>query len=182
MTIYYGIYYGHTLEHHGVKGMKWGVRRYQNYDGSLTKKGLEQYKEAEANYYKKEEAYNKVKRDKNISKETKQLLKGQKKQAKKELSKSYDNLKARNDADEGRRLYLNGKRIGTNKRIAYALAYIGAFSLSSAKAMYDSGGKASTVNALTAIGALSYGAALTKYAINAKQNRQLNAYYTRPYK
>lgn len=27
------------LEHHGVKGMHWGVRRYQNYDGSLTSLG-----------------------------------------------------------------------------------------------------------------------------------------------
>lgn len=27
------------IEHHGVLGMKWGVRRYQNYDGSLTSKG-----------------------------------------------------------------------------------------------------------------------------------------------
>lgn len=28
------------LYHHGVKGMKWGVRRYQNKDGSLTEDGM----------------------------------------------------------------------------------------------------------------------------------------------
>lgn len=27
------------LEHHGVPGQKWGVRRYQNYDGSFTAQG-----------------------------------------------------------------------------------------------------------------------------------------------
>lgn len=33
------------LEHYGIKGMKWGVRRFQNKDGSLTKAGLKRYSE-----------------------------------------------------------------------------------------------------------------------------------------
>ena len=31
------------LEHHGIKGMKWGIRRYQNKDGSLTPEGRKRY-------------------------------------------------------------------------------------------------------------------------------------------
>lgn len=31
------------LEHHGIIGMKWGVRRYQNKDGTLTNAGKKRY-------------------------------------------------------------------------------------------------------------------------------------------
>lgn len=33
------------IKHYGIKGMKWGVRRYQNKDGSLTPEGRKRYSE-----------------------------------------------------------------------------------------------------------------------------------------
>ena len=34
--------YGYLI-HHGIKGQKWGIRRYENYDGSLTEAGRLRY-------------------------------------------------------------------------------------------------------------------------------------------
>ena len=36
-------YYSPYLAHHGIKGQKWGVRRFQNEDGSLTNRGKQRY-------------------------------------------------------------------------------------------------------------------------------------------
>ena len=33
----------HELYHHGIKGQRWGVRRFQNEDGSLTPAGQKRY-------------------------------------------------------------------------------------------------------------------------------------------
>lgn len=35
-----------TLQHWGIKGMKWGIRRYQNKDGSLTPAGKKRYSDS----------------------------------------------------------------------------------------------------------------------------------------
>lgn len=37
------VYYSNELYHHGIKGMKWGIRRYQNPDGTLTAAGRARY-------------------------------------------------------------------------------------------------------------------------------------------
>ena len=36
------------LRHHGIKGQKWGVRRFQNKDGSLTSEGRKRYNDGES--------------------------------------------------------------------------------------------------------------------------------------
>ena len=38
------------LRHHGIKGQKWGVRRFQNADGSLTAAGRKRYGDGESSY------------------------------------------------------------------------------------------------------------------------------------
>ena len=44
-TTYYvaGVPYSAELYHHGIKGQKWGIRRYQNEDGTLTAAGKAKY-------------------------------------------------------------------------------------------------------------------------------------------
>lgn len=44
------------LQHHGIKGMKWGVRRYQNKDGSLTPAGKRREAKLSNKAFKKDRA------------------------------------------------------------------------------------------------------------------------------
>lgn len=67
------------LYHHGILGMKWGVRRYQNTDGSLTAAG----KRRQAKIEKKDSQWAKKNYDKIYNKAYKS--------SKKELSRYVDN-------------------------------------------------------------------------------------------
>ena len=49
------------LKHHGILGMKWGIRRYQNPDGSLTSEGKARYlKNSKVKNYTEDDYYNEL--------------------------------------------------------------------------------------------------------------------------
>ena len=60
----YQIMFTDELYHHGIKGQRWGIRRYRNADGSLTKAGIARYgiKEAKREYRQAKRDYKNAKR------------------------------------------------------------------------------------------------------------------------
>jgi len=50
------------LVHHGILGQKWGVRRYQNFDGSYTRAGLKRYAASKEKYDKAKVEYKEAKK------------------------------------------------------------------------------------------------------------------------
>lgn len=155
------------IEHHGVKGMKWGVRRYQNYDGSYTRKGLERYKKAESDYEKAKEA------QKNGIGSSSDV-----RVAKRKMSKAYDKLKYDKMADEGKKLYSKGKTItsNTSKTVTTEIAVVAGANIVSAILANTGSLKLASISGSTiAMGGTAINAILT--AKTRSENKKLRAYY-----
>lgn len=85
------------LQHHGVKGMRWGVRRYQNYDGTLTAKGearLEKYRSKEMGILIKRSNKEKSDYDKRVTKLKDKVQKEDNDKKKEKLNKKIEQAKA----------------------------------------------------------------------------------------
>lgn len=98
------------LIHYGIIGQKWGIRRYQNFDGSYTKKGLERYGKSKAKYEQSRDAYKAIKKSGN--KEGLSSARRQMRIDRKRMNKDYRHLKQDKLGDQGRELYQQGKTIG----------------------------------------------------------------------
>ena len=91
------------LYHHGILGMKWGVRRYQNSDGSLTAAGRKRYTNPDGTLNKRGQKY--------YAKESERLRNERKKlAAQKRTTEKLSKLDAKRKANEDLKNQLNPKK------------------------------------------------------------------------
>lgn len=187
--------YDNSIRHFGVIGMKWGVRRYQNYDGSYTQNGLEHYRKAEKKYDRANDEYKKTKdlykkgpaskAGKNAVKEAKVKREA----AKREMKLHYDLLKNDKLADQGKDLYSRGITItdGTplSRTMGYILTGLGALEFANLSGNIPPKVKMTVQNKLhipfdTALHYATGGSAVVKALMemsNYDRSKKLRAYY-----
>jgi hypothetical protein len=181
------------LFHHGIKGMKWGIRRYQNYDGSYTQEGVRRYGVAKEKYDTAKSKYKSVKESYKSGESTKAEVKKAKndlKKSKKSMNAHYDQLSRDKKADKGKELYSQGKTITGNViqtsvvetlRLfaGVGVANLAGSAVASIGEKYVGSAMASQLGRMTAVGlsaaALAGSGAL--YIKKSMENENLRAYY-----
>lgn len=165
------------LEHYGVKGMKWGIRRYQNYDGSYTQKGLARVKTHLDEYESAKKKRDASRKSGNRLQQTE--AKGEMRIAKRKAQKAYKSLKSDKLADQGKALYKSGKTITDNsarhQKIGTAIV-IGTPVLQRILSSNIKDQRVANISTATiAIGASSINALM--YHKNRYEAKRLRAYY-----
>ena len=92
------------LKHHGILGQKWGIRRFQNPDGSLTAEGKKRYL-TNRQIEQVHEAFSRSNYNDNISNEVFAITKADRKALKKAKNELYESLK------EQKAIYKESKEI-----------------------------------------------------------------------
>ncbi len=185
-------YYNQSLYHFGIKGMKWGIRRYENYDGTYTKAGLKRYKQSESGYdtvravrNSVENAYKEAKKSDNVRitdegrrniKEYSSKLKDLEKAYKKQMRADYKQVKRDKLADQGKDLYAKGKRI-TNNADKVATAGLIAAGAVAANRFFKANGNQKAANMSLYVGAGMEAVSLGLMLMHMPQDRRLRAYY-----
>lgn len=181
------------LYHHGILGQKWGVRRFQNKDGSFTRKGKERYNKSKDNYDNAKNDLDKAKENYKNGTGTYHAIKNAKKRhesAKRRLDDSYSNLKKSVLADEGRELHKKGKTISRNSARIGAITSATAVAAIATNTFWKSNSSLVTkygnipLNTLAATTIAAGGTAVAsilsvKYA---RENKRLKAYYNKSYR
>lgn len=178
------------LMHHGIKGQKWGIRRYQNYDGSYTRAGLKRYETSRQQYEKDKDIYTtakKLSKTKGVTmpdgtpitvpKSSLDAAKINMKDSKRQMNKDYKHLRQDKLADQGKELYRNGNTITGNERTAEVLALIGGLTVTAAVKGNIANGQQSLQKALVGIGTATMASAAGMKAVNAYKAKRLRAYY-----
>lgn len=175
--------YDNSLYHHGIKGQHWGIRRYQNYDGSLTQKGMKRYNASLEKYNDANDKYKETKKAYKEGKATKADVVNRKitrNDAKRRLNKDYKHLAQDKLADKGKARYAKGQTITSGRQITNAIDTIA--SVAGAGSVYAY--RAGLLNKKTTmyIGAGAAAASLVSHGADFvnehTRNKQLRAYYS----
>lgn len=168
------------LYHYGVKGMKWGVKRYRNFAGSYTQAGVKRFDKSLSKFEKANDRYKTAKKS-GSSKIEITNARLAKKQAKQRLNKDYKHLKQDKLGDQGKDLYSRGVTITGNDKVTRALGSIGGLSLTLAFANHNYGtlgGSPTVTKALAGVGGAYMTTATIKQTIDYSRNKKLRAYYS----